>query len=66
MPFSFCSMTWVTVSCTVWAEAPGYTALMVICGGAIGRILGDRQGLDRQQTGQHDHEWRSPRQRSGG
>ena len=36
MPFSFCSMTWVTVSCTVWAEAPGYTALMVICGGAIG------------------------------
>ena len=29
-------MTWVTVSCTVWAEAPGYMALMVICGGAIG------------------------------
>src|SRR5450631_3661649 len=36
MPFSFCSTTWVTVSCTVWADAPGYTALMVICGGAIG------------------------------
>src|SRR5512143_2364793 len=29
-------MTCVTVSCTVWAEAPGYTALMVIWGGAIG------------------------------
>src|SRR5262245_46956441 len=29
-------MTWVTVSCTVWAEAPGYMALMEICGGAIG------------------------------
>src|SRR5512135_3728452 len=29
-------MTWVTVSCTVWAEAPGYMALMVIWGGAIG------------------------------
>src|SRR6185369_12036712 len=36
MPFSFCSMTWVTVSCTVWAEAPGYTALMAIWGGAMG------------------------------
>src|SRR6266702_4021840 len=36
MPFSFCSMTWVTVSCTVWAEAPGYVALMAICGGAMG------------------------------
>src|SRR6185369_2594025 len=36
MPLSFCSMTWVTVSCTVWAEAPGYTALMAIWGGAIG------------------------------
>ena len=36
MPFSFCSTTWVTVSCTVWAEAPGYMALMVICGGAMG------------------------------
>ena len=36
MPFSFCSTTWVTVSCTVWADAPGYMALMVICGGAIG------------------------------
>src|SRR5512138_3829402 len=29
-------MTWVTVSCTVWAEAPGYMALMEICGGAMG------------------------------
>src|SRR5512136_1021399 len=29
-------MTWVTVSCTVWAEAPGYVALIVIWGGAIG------------------------------
>src|SRR5664280_1647606 len=29
-------MTWVTVSCTVWADAPGYKALIVICGGAIG------------------------------
>src|SRR5208283_1551259 len=36
MPFSFCSTTWVTVSSTVWADAPGYTAFMVICGGAIG------------------------------
>ncbi len=23
MPFIFCSITWVTVSCTVWASAPG-------------------------------------------
>src|SRR4030042_3821094 len=29
-------MTCVTVSCTVWAEAPGYIAFMVIWGGAIG------------------------------
>ena len=36
MPLSFCSTIWVTVSCTVWAEAPGYMALIVICGGAIG------------------------------
>ena len=36
MPFSFCSTTWVTVSCTVLADAPGYTAFIVICGGAIG------------------------------
>src|SRR5512143_623213 len=36
MPLSFCSITWVTVSCTVWADAPGYTAFMVIWGGAIG------------------------------
>src|SRR4030042_1418552 len=36
MPFIFCSMIWVTVSCTVWADAPGYIAFMVICGGAIG------------------------------
>ncbi len=29
-------MTWVTVSCTVWADAPGYMALIEICGGAMG------------------------------
>src|SRR4030065_337903 len=29
-------MTCVTVSCTVWAEAPGLLSFMVIWGGAIG------------------------------
>ena len=49
MPLSFCSTIWVTVSCTVCAEAPGYIALMVICGGAIGgywetgRVLIDKR-----------------------
>src|SRR5512143_1339128 len=35
MPFIFCSTTCVTVSSTVFAEAPGYMALMAIWGGAI-------------------------------
>ena len=33
-PVMFCSMTWVTVSCTVWAEAPGYVALTRMAGDA--------------------------------
>ena len=36
-------MTWVTVSSTVCADAPGYVALMRIEGGAIDGILLDRQ-----------------------
>src|SRR4030065_312453 len=28
--------TWIPCRCTVWADAPGYMALMVICGGAMG------------------------------
>ena len=35
MPLSFCSMTWVTVSSSVLASAPGYIAEMPISGGAI-------------------------------
>src|SRR5690606_16675975 len=35
IPFICCSITWVTVSCTVWADAPGYEVVIRICGGAM-------------------------------
>src|SRR6478609_5396890 len=35
MPLSCCSITCTTLSCTVWADAPGYAALSATCGGAI-------------------------------
>jgi hypothetical protein len=34
-PLSFCSMICVTVSSSVWADAPGYVALIAMVGGAI-------------------------------
>jgi hypothetical protein len=35
MPFIFCSMTWVTVSSSVLASAPGYIAVTPISVGAM-------------------------------
>ena len=35
IPFMFCSITCVTVSCTVCASAPGYVAVIATAGGAM-------------------------------
>jgi hypothetical protein len=61
-PLSFCSMTCVTVSSSVLADAPGYVALIPIVGGAIAGYceIGRRQ--HRQPPRQHHDDREHPRE----